>query len=341
MPGKGVKDDVIQLVYYNYYKGKNAAQLSEMFNIKLRTIYNIINRAEKEGRLELKTSNGRPKKLSEREERTIIKKINETPKKTLRRLVTEMENECEVKVCSETIRKTLLKNNYLSKVARKKPLLSRINVEKRLLFAQKYINFTFEDWENVIFCDETKIMLYYNDGPTRVWQKPLKSLENKNIIPTVKHGKFSVMVWGCISSKGVGNLVFIDGKMDKNQYLDILKNNLESSAIKFGIKDKYQFYQDNDPKHKLYLVRNWLLYNCPKVLETPAQSPDLNPIENVWAYFKRKVASRCSKNKSNLVHYIKEEWANLPEAYDFKKLIASMNNRLQGVVNAKGEHIKY
>jgi len=45
------------------------------------------------------------------------------------------------------------------------------------------------------FCDETKMMLFYNDGPSRVWRKPLSALEKPNIIPTTKFGKMSLMVW--------------------------------------------------------------------------------------------------------------------------------------------------
>lgn len=191
-------------------------------------------------------------------------------------------------------------------------------------------------------------MLYSHDGPTKVWRKPLTALENKNIIPTVKFGKLSVMVWGCISAKGVGVLKIIEDNMTKEMYLGILKNELMSSARKFGFIDhengricNYKLYQDNDPKHKSYLCRTWLLYNCSKVLDTPAQSPDMNPIENLWAHLKKKVAKRTPKNRNELVRYIKEEWEKIPQDYDIGKLIASMGRRLQAVIDAEGRHTKY
>ena len=53
-------------------------------------------------------------------------------------------------------------------------------------------------------------MLYYHDEPQRVWRKPLTALENNKLIPAVTFGKLSIMVWGCISSKGVCVIRILD-----------------------------------------------------------------------------------------------------------------------------------
>ena len=63
-----------------------------------------------------------------------------------------------------------------------------------LRFATEHFLFPPEYWDDVIFSDETKIILYYHDGSQRVLRKPLTALENKNLIPTVKFGKLSVIV---------------------------------------------------------------------------------------------------------------------------------------------------
>ncbi|GFV35846.1 transposable element Tcb2 transposase [Trichonephila clavipes] len=106
-------------------------------------------------------------------------------------------------------------------------------------------------------------------------------MEKQHLASTVKHGGGSVLVWGCMASNGVGKLCFVDGIMTARTYIDILRHNLQSSAQKLGLGTSFVFQQDNDPKHTSNLPREWLLYNSPRQLQTPPQSPDINPIENL------------------------------------------------------------
>ncbi|CAK9796392.1 Transposable element Tcb2 transposase [Anthophora quadrimaculata] len=84
-----------------------------------------------------------------------------------------------------------------------------------------------------------------------------------------------------MSASGVGKLKFIETIMDQHIYLDILQENLKSSAEKLNLGN-FIFQQDRDPKHTAKHVKQWLLYNAPKQLNTPPQSPDMNPIEHLW-----------------------------------------------------------
>ncbi len=65
-------------------------------------------------------------------------------------------------------------------------------------------------WNHVLWSDETKIKLFGSDGVKRVWQ-PGEEYKDKCVLPTVKHGGGSVMVWGCMSAAGTGELQFIEG----------------------------------------------------------------------------------------------------------------------------------
>jgi len=136
-------------------------------NIKLRTIYNILIE-----RKNINNSPGRPPKLTRRDHSKILKNINNNPQTTLRQLALDLKNDCNKAVSHETIKKVLNTHKYSSHVAKKKPMLSAINIDTRLKFSIVNANRPAEYWNDVIFCDETKIMLYYHDGPSKVWRKP-------------------------------------------------------------------------------------------------------------------------------------------------------------------------
>ncbi|GFW11985.1 DDE_3 domain-containing protein [Trichonephila clavipes] len=100
-----------------------------------------------------------------------------------------------------------------------------------------------------------------------------------------------------MTSSGVGNLHFFDGIMNEYVYLDIPKRNLKQSARKLGISGYFKLYQGNDPKYTAVIFKLWVLYHCPCVTNTPAQSPDFNPIEHVWDYLHQKLYEHQISNK--------------------------------------------
>jgi len=74
-----------------------------------------------------------------------------------------------------------------------------------------------------------------------VWRQKNTEMNPKHLRPTVKHGGGGVLVWGCMSASGVGNLHFIDGIMDHKMYIDILKTNLHPSAAKMDLEGNFIF----------------------------------------------------------------------------------------------------
>ncbi len=96
-------------------------------------------------------------------------------------------------------------------------------------------------------CGPMRPRLFGSDGVKRVLQQPVEEYIDKCVLPTVKHGGGSVMVWGCMSVAGTGELQFIEGTMNANMYCDILKQSMIPSLRRLGLRAVLQ--HDNDPKH--------------------------------------------------------------------------------------------
>ncbi|KAI4901651.1 hypothetical protein NFI96_012829 [Prochilodus magdalenae] len=100
--------------------------------------------------------------------------------------------------------------------------------------------------------------------------------------------------------------------MNSLQYQEILEENVMESVTNLRLGRRWTFQQDNDPKHTSKSTRAWLNMKGWNILEWPSQSPDLNPIENLWWDLKKAVAVRKPKNVTELEAFAHEEWAKIP-----------------------------
>ena len=200
---------------------------------------------------------GRPSKLSRRTLHHVLREVTNTPRMSSKDVQNSLKA-AEVNVHRSTIRRALDKEGFNGRVARRKPLLSQKHHKMRLQFATTNLNQSATFWKNVLWTDETKIELFGRTSQRYVWRRKNEAFADKIIIPTVKHGGGSIMFWGCFAASGTGRLDFVEGRMNSEQYQQILAKNVRPSVQKLGPNRSWTFRQDKDPKHTSRGTHSWL-----------------------------------------------------------------------------------
>jgi transposase len=126
--------------------------------------------------------------------------------------------------------------------------------------------------------------------------------------------------------------------MDAKFYVEILQKHIPEVNRMLG--GRWRLQQDNDPKHTSRLATEFVKENIPMVMDWPSNSPDLNPIENLWGIVKNNVERRMPKNLGELESFMVEEWNRIPESM-LINLVGSMKRRCELIIEKNGERISY
>ena len=313
--------------------GKSQREIAGILGRSKTFVFNAINTDK------IRVSSGRPRKTTSKDDGHIKRLSNIDPFKS----ATKIRDELDLSVSTRTVQRRLVEKQLIGRSPRKVPMLTRKHLQARIKFAMNHLDWVGPEngkkWRNILWSDETKVNLIGSDGKRWVRRPTDCAFRPQYTTKTFKHGGGNIMVWGCFSWYGIGPIFWIKKIMDQYLYAEIMETVMLPYA-EWEMPLKWQFMQDNDPKHTARIVKKWFADNNVDVMQWPAQSPDLNPIENLWQIVKKSVKPAKSKNKEELWDRIQQAWYAIP-ASTCRTLVESMPRRVREVIRNNGYTTKY
>ncbi|KFM58275.1 Transposable element Tc3 transposase, partial [Stegodyphus mimosarum] len=291
-------------------------------------IYQILSKGDN---FETKSRSGRPKQTTKRQDREILRSIS-TQKLSIR----SVSREVTFPISKSTVHRRLQKRKHL--IYRKmdrSPKLTARHKDARVQWARNHMHWT-DEWLSVVFSDEKKFNLDGPDGWAYYWhdirQEPQTFFSRQQ-------GGGSVMVWAAFLFNGTTDIAFLEGRLCSEDYQKMLEMHLLPFGELLG-GDQWIYQQDDCSVHVSNSTKEWFRRNQVTVMDWPALSPDLNPMENFWGILARDAYAKGRQFSTihDLKLQIERSWFS-PKPELLQTLVISMKDRVFNVITKNGSKI--
>ena len=252
---KALSRDKVNSVTVLLRRGVSVKKVAKQLKLSSSTVSKYKNIGGLEGS---SSAGGRERKISEAKLRILRRDILSGELKTAEAVRTRLVQE-GYGVSYHTVIRALKSLGFVARLKKKKPFMSAKNRAARLKWAKEHQHWTVKDWERVVFTDETKINVWGSDGVRYCWIRPGDPLRPHHLNLTVKHGGGSLMMWGCLTAKGIGYGFQVEESIDSRVYQEVLEKHLKDSLEYYGlVNEDFVFQQDNAPCHTSSSTTAWL-----------------------------------------------------------------------------------
>lgn len=238
-----------------------------------------------------------------------------------------------------TVRRRLLQAGLVARMPLRRLPLSRHHKLLRLQWARDHRHWGAE-WRNVVFSDESRFNVSYNDGRIRVRRYRGERNAEGCIVERHSGQTPGVMVWGAISYNTRSPLLRIEGTLNSNRYLTEVVEPVVLPLLQTSPQATFQ--QDNARPHVARIVQAFFEERQVPLLPWPARSPDMSPIEHVWDMVGRHLVRHGPPvtGVTDLWARLQTAWREIPQDR-IQNLFDSMPRRIAALIAAHGGHTTY
>ena len=338
-----LSEDIKKTVIDLKLAGHKTVSIVKLLNVPESTIRSIFNKYLTSGNVENLPRSGRPKKLSPCDGAWLTRHVKKNRNKVLRNITHEFNESRNIQeqVGTKTVQRFLHANNMKRRVVRKKMVITEVNRKRRLSWCLSKRKLTVNNfWNTVIFSDESQVVIGENHR-IYVWRTPSEAYLPECMCPQ-RQRRVAVMVWGCITYSGVGTLCMVEGNINAQKYIDIIDEHLWPVIAQHYPNKPYRFQDDNAPVHRARITCQYKQQQNIPSITWPAQSPDINIIENLWLRIKQKLQNNAIniRTPQELFAAILDVWVSFTPEY-VQNLYKSIPRRLLTVIKSKGHLTKY
>jgi len=268
--------------------------IAKELNVSRRVVQRLVQKYQQTHSVERRSGQGRKRKLNSATQRNMVKKAKSGKCAPAIMRSYNLNKESKTETISErTVHRALRSKGLKYMSVTQRETLTSTQIRNRLAYACERLNF---NWKIVLFTDEKTFPL--GAAEARAWQDPKdRKTRPKLVHPTKLH------VWGGIGHYFKTKLYFFQQNLDGKLYREILKNRIPpyfSPDCPSEIRGDWVFLQDNDPKHKAKLTLEYLdEIAWDRIQDHPANSADLNIMEDAWSYLDQEVKKKRSSRSTS------------------------------------------